>query len=687
MGQDHRPDVLEGPAHRGELGQEVRPVPGHPGVDDRDEARLLDEVGVDEAGAEAMDAVRDLHRRILTAGADRGSCGGHENARRNRRSLDAPVNTSTDRLTRCSRPLRARPTIRCRRAACLAHLSTRFVAAALQSPGLSTAFARSSRRAGRATAITAPVPLAGPTARASAEQLGTGDRSRPTASEGRTEPAQVARAADAAGGCRAQRNARRNLGSVASNACASTCAVTFDLVAPSGKTYSTVPRRGLPSPLVHDFRGSEAEFREGCPRSIHEASREFVWTVTVLELQRPGGCRRPRTGSPSASTATASIASRCRLQAQVETDPQPAPRPRPPSRRCGDADRRALDEDDRRRVPRLPQVVDAIGGHAIAVERPVALGVEREQPGRGRELEVAEPSVGIELQQKGRADPLPRRDDLSPASAASTLGDGPGDGGAVGRRGHVRPGAASRSSDQRDGVAAAGASWTPLPASPPRVACQRLGDGGQLAGQRRCRSAAAPGRPARRTRARPSHAPGSGRAARRRRTGCGRRRRPRARRGGPRSRPGACQGRSPSARTRARSPATAGRRRRLVARPGLDQVGLVEGHEPWLVARPELVEDGLDGRPVLAEVRIGRVHHLDEDVGPVDLLERRPERVDELVRQLVDEADGVGDDRGLAVAELDLARGRVERREELVLGPGDLAPTSVFSSVDLPAFV
>ena len=34
--------------------------------------------------------------------------------------------------------------------------------------------------------------------------------------------------------------------------------------------------------------------------------------------------------------------------------------------------------------------------------------------------------------------------------------------------------------------------------------------------------------------------------------------------------------------------------------------------------------------------------------------------------------DGVGDDRGLAVAELDLAAGRIERGEQLVLGPRDL---------------
>ena len=100
---------------------------------------------------------------------------------------------------------------------------------------------------------------------------------------------------------------------------------------------------------------------------------------------------------------------------------------------------------------------------------------------------------------------------------------------------------------------------------------------------------------------------------------------------------------------------------------------MLNASEPRLVAGPELVEDGLDGRAVLLEVRVGGVDDLDQDVGPVDLLERRPERVDELVRQLVDEAHGVGDDRGLAVAELDLAAGRVERREQLVLGLRDLA--------------
>ena len=74
-----------------------------------------------------------------------------------------------------------------------------------------------------------------------------------------------------------------------------------------------------------------------------------------------------------------------------------------------------------------------------------------------------------------------------------------------------------------------------------------------------------------------------------------------------------------------------------------------------------------------ADVRIRAVDHLDQDVRPVHLVEGRPERLDQLVRELVDEPDRVGHDRGLAVPELDLAAGRIERREQLVLGLGRLA--------------
>ena len=48
------------------------------------------------------------HGRMTRVGA---RCRTHENARRNRRSLDGPANVNTGEITRCSRPLRARPTI------------------------------------------------------------------------------------------------------------------------------------------------------------------------------------------------------------------------------------------------------------------------------------------------------------------------------------------------------------------------------------------------------------------------------------------------------------------------------------------------------------------------------------------------------------------------------------------------
>src|SRR4029079_14392779 len=115
-------------------------------------------------------------------------------------------------------------------------------------------------------------------------------------------------------------------------------------------------------------------------------------------------------------------------------------------------------------------------------------------------------------------------------------------------------------------------------------------------------------------------------------------------------------------------PADRWRDGRTVHGRAIDEVGLVEYDQAWLVARPELVEDGLDRRSMLIGVRIRGVDHLEQDVGAVDLLARRPERIDELVRQLVDEANGVGHDRGLPITELDLARRRVQRREELVLG-------------------
>jgi hypothetical protein len=68
------------------------------------------------------------------------------------------------------------------------------------------------------------------------------------------------------------------------------------------------------------------------------------------------------------------------------------------------------------------------------------------------------------------------------------------------------------------------------------------------------------------------------------------------------------------------------------------------------------------------EVRIGGVDDLEQEVGAHDLLERGPERVDEVVRQLVDEPDGVADHDLLPRRQRDLAARGIEGGEQHVRG-------------------
>ena len=62
------------------------------------------------------------------------------------------------------------------------------------------------------------------------------------------------------------------------------------------------------------------------------------------------------------------------------------------------------------------------------------------------------------------------------------------------------------------------------------------------------------------------------------------------------------------------------------------------------------------------------VHDVEQEVGVVELLERRAERVHEVRRQVADEAHRVGDDHLAVAREAEPAARRVERREQLVLG-------------------
>ena len=113
----------------------------------------------------------------------------------------------------------------------------------------------------------------------------------------------------------------------------------------------------------------------------------------------------------------------------------------------------------------------------------------------------------------------------------------------------------------------------------------------------------------------------------------------------------------------------------LLALLVVEQVGLVEDQQARLAAGADLLEDLVDRAhvelPPLA--RLGGVDDVQDEVGEHRLLEGRLERLDQLVGQLLDEADRVGE-QVVAAGELEAAGGRVERVEEPVphpdLGPG-----------------
>ena len=83
----------------------------------------------------------------------------------------------------------------------------------------------------------------------------------------------------------------------------------------------------------------------------------------------------------------------------------------------------------------------------------------------------------------------------------------------------------------------------------------------------------------------------------------------------------------------------------LAAAIVVDGVDLVEREQPRHLRGADLREHLVDGGEPVEQLvlRHRRVDHVHDQVGLERLLERRGERVDQLVRQLADEADGVGE--------------------------------------------
>ena len=92
-------------------------------------------------------------------------------------------------------------------------------------------------------------------------------------------------------------------------------------------------------------------------------------------------------------------------------------------------------------------------------------------------------------------------------------------------------------------------------------------------------------------------------------------------------------------------------------------------------------------RVLARPLRIARVEHVQQQIGFAQLLERRSKRVDQILGQIGDEADRVGDANVRAGLEVGAANRRIERRKRLI---GDVArrcAPSALSSDDLPTLV
>ena len=99
----------------------------------------------------------------------------------------------------------------------------------------------------------------------------------------------------------------------------------------------------------------------------------------------------------------------------------------------------------------------------------------------------------------------------------------------------------------------------------------------------------------------------------------------------------------------------------------VDEVGLAEHQHPRRLVGADLVQHVLDGAHHREQLLLRRrgVDDVEDQIGEPRLLERRPERIDELVGQLADEADGVGQ-QVVAPAGAQHPGGRVERVEQPV---------------------
>src|ERR1019366_6563002 len=122
---------------------------------------------------------------------------------------------------------------------------------------------------------------------------------------------------------------------------------------------------------------------------------------------------------------------------------------------------------------------------------------------------------------------------------------------------------------------------------------------------------------------------------------------------------------------RGRDPDASFVQRGQLASPRTGHVGLVEDQELRHLIRGELTKHLAHRGDLFFRVVVGAVDDVNQEVGQLNRLQRGHESLDEVVRQVRDESDRVGEEHRLTTGELALARARVEGDEEAVL---DLHP-------------
>jgi len=100
---------------------------------------------------------------------------------------------------------------------------------------------------------------------------------------------------------------------------------------------------------------------------------------------------------------------------------------------------------------------------------------------------------------------------------------------------------------------------------------------------------------------------------------------------------------------------------------GIGGVDLVEHEELRIVGGADLGQHRANRLDLRVGIRVGGIDDVEQEIGVGDLLERRMEGLDELMREPAHEPDGVGDERRVAVVEIETADGRIERGEQPVL--------------------